>query len=192
LFHYVGEFSNVIEKSRSADIAQHILTHKDLGCSAPHICSVGSSGTPRNQSRFWQLLGAGDDLPTSYKGVEAGSLDEDEVYEAALVDTNMIYSVEDDALVPLQTAWGSIPRIEILNPAKILVLDFGTELYVWMGKNATLDKRKSAINLAEELWSQGYDYSDCDISPVSAAERLGSHSHDTDEVVKKESVPVGA
>ncbi|XP_039285134.1 supervillin isoform X3 [Nilaparvata lugens] len=185
LFHYVGEFSNVIEKSRSADIAQHILTHKDLGCSAPHICSVGSSGTPRNQARFWQLLGAGDDLPTNYKGLEAGSLDEDEVYEAALVDTNMIYSVEDETLVPLQAAWGSIPRIEILNPAKILVLDFGTELYVWMGKNATLDKRKSAINLAEELWSQGYDYSDCDLSPVSAAERLGSHSHDADEVVKK-------
>ncbi|RZF39379.1 hypothetical protein LSTR_LSTR000900 [Laodelphax striatellus] len=185
LFHWVGEFSNVIEKSRSADVAQHILTHKDLGCNASQIVSVGSSGTPRNQARFWELLGAGDELPTNYKGVEAGSLDEDEVYEAALVDTNMIYCVEDDALVPVQAAWGSIPRIEILNPGKILVFDFGTELYVWMGKNATLDKRKSAINLVEQLWSQGYDYSDCDISPVSAVERLGSHTDDADEEVKK-------
>lgn len=31
----------------------------------------------------------------------------------------MVYEVEEDELVPLSNSWGSIPKIEILDPAKV-------------------------------------------------------------------------
>lgn len=57
--------------------------------------------------------------------------------------------------------------------SQILVFDFGSELYVWNGKNAPLDRRRVAAGLAQELWNQGYDYSECDVCPLTTAAILG-------------------
>lgn len=57
--------------------------------------------------------------------------------------------------------------------SQILVFDFGSELYVWNGKNAPVDRRRVAAGLARELWNQGYDYSECDVCPLTAAAILG-------------------
>lgn len=54
-------------------------------------------------------------------GVEAGHPDEDEVFELTLTDTNMIYEVEDEELVPREDYWGAIPKIEILDHNKVLL-----------------------------------------------------------------------
>lgn len=53
------------------------------------------------------------------------------------------------------------------------MFDFGSELYVWNGKNTSLDRRRVAVGLARELWNQGYDYSECDVCPLTAAAILG-------------------
>lgn len=46
-------------------------------------------------------------------------------------------------------------------------------MYVWNGKNAPLELRKTALQLSKELWEQGYDYNDCDICPLLSATSLG-------------------
>lgn len=48
-------------------------------------------------------------------------------------------------------------------------------MYVWNGKNARLERRKIGLQLAKELWEQGYDYTDCDICPLLSATSLGPH-----------------
>ncbi|XP_075225923.1 uncharacterized protein LOC142327040 [Lycorma delicatula] len=184
VFHWMGKFSNIIERSRSSEVAQHILQKKDLGCSASNIVTLNGAITSNNHAKFWKLLGADEELAVTYTGTTAGHPDEDELYESALIGTNMMYYVEDIELVPIQKYWGRAPRIEILNPSKILVFDFGTELYVWMGRNATMDQRKSALQLAEELWSNGFDYTECDICPITAAQLHGSHSEN--DVIEEE------
>jgi len=60
-----------------------------------------------------------------------------------------------------------------LNYPQILLFDFGSELYVWNGKNAPLDRRRVAVGLAQELWNEGYNYSECDVCPLTAASLLG-------------------
>lgn len=50
---------------------------------------------------------------------------------------------------------------------QIYVLDFGTEMYVWHGKKVSTEKRKMAMKLAKQVWDQGYDYSELEISPLS-------------------------
>lgn len=42
-------------------------------------------------------------------------------------------------------------------------------MYVWSGKLAPTDLRKSAASLAKDLWDQGYNYTECDINPFNAS-----------------------
>ena len=44
---------------------------------------------------------------------------------------------------------------------------------MWNGKNAPLDRRRLAVGLAQELWNEGYNYSECDVCPLTAASMLG-------------------
>jgi supervillin len=52
---------------------------------------------------------------------EAGHPDEDEGYENNVTDTNMVYTVDGDELVPLEKFWGVLPRIEMLDPSKVSI-----------------------------------------------------------------------
>ena len=40
----------------------------------------------------------------------------------------------------------------------MLVIDFGTELYVWNGKNAGFDLRRAGANLVRRVWDDGFDH----------------------------------
>ncbi|XP_068083498.1 supervillin [Anabrus simplex] len=188
VYNWVGRYSNVIERSRGAEVAQHIQQRKDLGCSgANQIITISNEKVTCSSShvqRFWSLLGAGSDTGVAAAPIKAGHPDEDELYETSMIATNMVFEVQDDELVPIEDCWGSIPRISILDPAKILVFDFGSELYVWNGKNASLEARRSAQRLARELWEEGFDYSECDVCPLNIAASLGVRK-DTDRLTNK-------
>lgn len=56
------------------------------------------------------------------------------------------------------------------------MFDFGSEIYVWYGKNVNIDKRRPAIRLARQLFDDGYDYSQYDVSPIDVAMCLGDRS----------------
>lgn len=47
------------------------------------------------------------------------------------------------------------------------MFDFGPELYIWAGKRACGDERKVGLALGRELWEEEYDYSECDINPIT-------------------------
>ncbi|XP_071451074.1 supervillin isoform X2 [Hetaerina americana] len=173
VYNWIGDYSNVIERSRSAEIAAMIHQKKDLGCSgASQVITIGGGlpGAPAKLSctsaqvaKFWKILGSEDGSPLAS---EAGDPDEDELYEMSIVDTNITYEVKGEELVPLEEYWGCIPRIQVLDPSKVLVFDFGSELYVWNGKNATQPMRKLGTKLVKELWENCSDYSVCDASPL--------------------------
>lgn len=54
----------------------------------------------------------------------------------------------------------------VLYPLQVLVFDFGSEVYVWHGKEVTLAQRKVAFQLAKHLWNGTFDYTCCDINPL--------------------------
>lgn len=49
----------------------------------------------------------------------AGTPDEDELYEAAIVETNCIYRLMNDKLVPDDDFWARMPRCTLLNPKEV-------------------------------------------------------------------------
>ncbi|XP_066588431.1 LOW QUALITY PROTEIN: supervillin-like [Prorops nasuta] len=182
IYNYIGKFSNVIERARGAEIALSIQQNKDLGCQATQLVTINEEKitcTKSQLTKFWNHLGAtSDDVEVT----DGGHPDEDEIYESAMIDTNLVYEVKDNELVPLEKYWGVIPKIKMLDPNKVLVFDFGSEMYIWSGKVAPANKKKIATQLAIELWEEGYDYSECMICPINAASMIGRHNKSIEEV----------
>ncbi|XP_053117258.1 supervillin isoform X7 [Hemicordylus capensis] len=166
-FLWTGEFANVIEKAKASELATLIQTKRELGCRAPYVQTIeeGINTHTHAGKDFWKLVGG----QTSYQS--AGSPEEDEMYEAAIIETNCIYRLVDDKLIPDDDYWGKMPRCTLLNSKEVLVFDFGSEVYVWHGKEVTLAQRKVAFQLAKHLWNGTFDYANCDINPLDPGER---------------------
>ncbi|XP_056635872.1 uncharacterized protein LOC130444644 isoform X1 [Diorhabda sublineata] len=175
LYTYTGAYSNVIEQSRTSDIVKLIQKTNDLGCKVDKVHNINAKDTNSRYSlEFWKTLGA-NSIPET---VDAGHPEEDESYESNILHTNMIYTLENDELVPFDKYWGTIPKIEMLKETSIIVFDFGSEMYVWSGKNAPLEKKKLALKLAKEMWDEGYNYSDCNICPLNISSILGARKQE--------------
>ncbi|XP_074938643.1 supervillin isoform X13 [Phalacrocorax aristotelis] len=165
-FLWIGEFANVIEKAKASELATLIQTKRELGCRASYIQTIeeGINTHTHAAKDFWKLLGG----QTNYQS--AGSPEEDEMYEAAIIETNCIYRLVEDKLIPEDDYWGKVPKCTLLQPKEVLVFDFGSEVYVWHGKEVTLAQRKVAFQLAKHLWNGTFDYSNCDINPLDPGE----------------------
>uniref|UniRef100_A0AAQ5XXI3 HP domain-containing protein n=1 Tax=Amphiprion ocellaris TaxID=80972 RepID=A0AAQ5XXI3_AMPOC len=161
-FVWIGEFSNVIEKAKAIDLATYIQTKKDMGCRANQVQTIEEGVNPQgpDTQQFWTVLGG----QMAYQS--SGPPEEDEQFENAIVETNCIFRLLDDRLVPDDDEWGKVPRSSLLASKEVLVFDFGSEVYVWHGKEVTLPQRKVAFQLAKHLWNGTFDYTCCDVNPL--------------------------
>ncbi|XP_065132876.1 supervillin isoform X4 [Paramisgurnus dabryanus] len=161
-FVWIGEFANVIERAKASELATFIQLNRDLGCRATQVDTIeeGVNSQSPTAAEFWKILGG----PASYQ--PAGSPEEDEMFESAVVETNCIFRLVDDKLLPDDDFWGKVPRNSLLGSKEVIVFDFGSEVYVWHGKEVTLTQRKVAFQLAKHLWNGTFDYTNCDINPL--------------------------
>ncbi|KAM9323583.1 supervillin isoform 2-T2 [Pholidichthys leucotaenia] len=161
-FVWIGEFSNVIERAKAVDLATYIQTKKDMGCRATQVQTIEEGANPQSSDnqQFWTILGG----QMTYQ--PAGPPEEDEQFENAIVETNCIFRLLDDKLIPDDDEWGKVPHSSLLASKEVLVFDFGSEVYVWHGKEVTLAQRKVAFQLAKHLWNGTFDYTCCDINPL--------------------------
>ncbi|KAJ8011552.1 hypothetical protein DPEC_G00059420 [Dallia pectoralis] len=161
-FVWIGEFANVIEKAKASELATFIQTKRDLGCRASQVQTIeeGVNTESPAATEFWKILRG----QQTYQA--AGSLEEDEMFESAIVETNCIFRLVEDKLVPDDGQWGKVPSSTLLESREVLVFDFGSEVYVWHGKEVTLAQRKVAFQLAKHLWNGTFDYTCCDINPL--------------------------
>lgn len=164
-FMWSGEFANVIEKAKASEMASFVQAKRDLGCKAAQVTMLeeGINTDSRWAKEFWSLLGG----KTAYRG--AGEPEEDELYENGVLDSNGVYRLQGDKLLPHEDAWASIPSVSMLDSKEVLVFDFGGEVYVWHGKDVPLGDRKVAVKLGKQLYAGSYDYSNCRVNPLNAS-----------------------
>ncbi|XP_044756067.1 supervillin-like isoform X2 [Coccinella septempunctata] len=175
IYNFIGAYSNIIEQARAADIASHIQKTNDMGCKSSKIVTIDSKLGPtasEDSRNFWNYLG--DPVARNIAG--AGNPSEDEIYEANIILTNMIYTLDNDELVPLDEYWGNLPKYQMLTSTSVFVFDFGTEMYVWSGKNASSKNKQTIMKLAKELWDEGYNYAECSVCPLNVALMLGDRT----------------
>uniref|UniRef100_T1PBM3 Gelsolin repeat protein n=1 Tax=Musca domestica TaxID=7370 RepID=T1PBM3_MUSDO len=176
LYRYVGSYANIIEISRSKKICAYIVENKDMGCTATSevILTDGKFMNEHHWKKFWEILGK----PEDYIIPDSGHADEDDLFEASLIETNKVYEFQDDSLVPYEKYWGCIPKVEMLDSKKVLVFDFGSEMYIWNGKNAPSDFKRAALKLAQEHYDDALvDYSKCYVNPMQYASIVGARDN---------------
>ncbi|XP_055753165.1 supervillin-like isoform X3 [Salvelinus fontinalis] len=157
-----GEFANTTEKAKASELALLIQTQGDLGCRACGVIHLEEGVNTDNSlaSDFWNLLGG----KTQYRG--AGAPEEDELYESGVVESNCLYRLVENRLVPHEQAWAAIPTVSLLGSTEALVFDFGSEVYLWHGKDVAPGDRSVAVQLAQQVWGGPYDYSNCRVNPL--------------------------
>lgn len=183
LYLWIGELTNVIEKSKATDIYEWIKSKRDMGIKSSTKCAIIEEknclpdAMSVNAETFWSLLGGFK----NYQQVT--SINEDEEFEMLISDTNMVYRVIDDfndhrtnenhddsaenyALYPLTQYWGCVLSYNMLDEDHVYVFDFGSEVYVWNGRNAGVYEKKYGMLLAKQLFDSGYDYTNCILTPV--------------------------
>lgn len=199
LFLLIGEYANIIEKSKANEIYDWIRLKKDLGLKTQTTCSVINSRSllfedennlSHAEKEFIKLLkkNSTNSLPSSFQNLQPS--DEDEKYELLTNDTNMVFKVmklnetDDDRCVnyndenteeskltdyclqPIDDYWGRILSYNMLDENDVFVFDFGSEVYIWSGRNAKRLVKKSGLLLAKKLFESGYDYTNCKFSPL--------------------------
>ncbi|CAK6961185.1 supervillin [Scomber scombrus] len=157
-----GEFANEQEKSKASELASFIQSQKDLGCQASQVIHLeeGLNSDSSLAADFWSLLGG----RTHYRG--AGAPEEDELYECGVVESNCVYRLVENRLVPQEQAWARIPSISLLGSCEALVFDFGSEVYLWHGQDVSLSRRNVVLQLTHQVWAGPYDYSNCRVNPL--------------------------
>ncbi|KAM4717993.1 supervillin isoform 2-T2 [Anableps anableps] len=157
-----GEFANKEERAKALELASFIQSQRDLGCQVSQVVHLeeGLNSDNPEAADFWSLLGG----RKHYRG--AGAPDEDELFEQGVVDSNCVYSLVEDRLVPHEQAWASIPSTSLLGSSEVLVFDFGSEVYLWHGRDVSLGKRNVALQLTHQVWVGEYDYSNCRVNPL--------------------------
>ncbi|KAF7225870.1 supervillin isoform X2 [Nothobranchius furzeri] len=161
-----GEFSNEQERSKAFELASFIQSQRDLGCSASAVVHLDEelSSDSSAAADFWSLLGG----RKPYRG--AGAPEEDELFEQGVVESNCVYRLVENRLVPHEEGWASIPRASLLSSAEVLVFDFGSEVYLWHGCNVSPKKKSVAFQLTKQVWVGVYDYSNCRVNPLDATQ----------------------
>uniref|UniRef100_A0A3Q2CYJ1 Supervillin c n=1 Tax=Cyprinodon variegatus TaxID=28743 RepID=A0A3Q2CYJ1_CYPVA len=157
-----GEFANKEERSKAFELAAFIQSQRDLGCHASQVVHLqeGVNSDSAEAEDFWSLLGG----RKHYKG--AGAPEEDELFEQGVVESNCVYSLVEDRLVPHEQAWASIPSTSLLGPSEVLLFDFGSEVYLWQGRDVSVSRRNVALQLTHQVWVGEYDYSNCRVNPL--------------------------
>ena len=164
VFVWLGRYANALEKAKTMDLMDFLKQHRDFGL--------------RSEVKYFLLDPANDDcendIHAEFNDIIRGDYEEyksiddvtdDDFYEANIMELNRVYRLDNDMLLPLHDFCFRSLSVKILDANDVFVFDFGSELYVWNGKYADKTKRNIGVQLAQQLWSDPYDFSECLINP---------------------------
>lgn len=131
--------------SQASELANFIQSKRDLGCRANYVQVVEESIQSHTAKDFWKILGGqssyqckdshitwiktekrvwSTQLHWCLSLIAAGTPDEDELYEGAIVETNCIYRLMDNKLVPDDDFWAKMPRCSLLCSTEVRTWSF--------------------------------------------------------------------
>ncbi|PPS00425.1 hypothetical protein GOBAR_AA20223 [Gossypium barbadense] len=139
IFQFNGSNSSIQERAKALEVVQYIKdTYHDGKCEVAAI-EDGKLMADAETGEFWGFFGGFAPLPRKTAS------DEDRTVQS---HTAKLLSVEKGQAKPVDA--DSLTR-ELLDTNKCYILDCGLEVFVWMGRNTSLDERKTASGAAEEL-----------------------------------------
>lgn len=141
IFQFNGSNSSIQERAKALEVVQYIKdTYHDGKCEVA-VVEDGKLMADAEAGEFWGFFGGFAPLPRKTTISEENN---------KVVDSHStkLYSVDNGQAVPVE---GDSLTRDLLETNKCYLLDCGIEVFVWMGRNTSLDERKNASGAAEEL-----------------------------------------
>uniref|UniRef100_A0A0D3ALH6 HP domain-containing protein n=1 Tax=Brassica oleracea var. oleracea TaxID=109376 RepID=A0A0D3ALH6_BRAOL len=140
IFQFSGSNSSIQERAKALEVVQYIKdTYHDGKCDIAAV-EDGRLMADTEAGEFWGLFGGFAPLP------KKSALRDHQTAES---DGLKLSSVEKGQTKPIEAE--SLQK-ELLDTNKCYILDCGLELFVWKGRQTSIDQRKSASKAAEELF----------------------------------------
>ncbi|KAJ7546195.1 hypothetical protein O6H91_08G029400 [Diphasiastrum complanatum] len=137
IFQFNGVKSNIHERAKALDAVQYIEHNYHEGKCDIAIVEDGKLVADADTGEFWAQFGGYAPIPRK------GAVEDDS--QAELGST--MFLLVDGKLKEV----GSSPfKRETLRTEKCYILDCGAEIYVWAGRETSLDERKNAMLAAED------------------------------------------
>lgn len=141
IFQFNGSNSSIQERAKALEVVQYIKdTYHEGKCEIAAIEDGKLMADPET-GEFWGFFGGFAPLPRKAASDNDKSADS---------HSTKLLSVEKGQAEPVEA--DSLKR-EFLDTNRCYILDCGLEMFVWMGRNTSLDERKSASGVADELVS---------------------------------------
>ncbi|XP_010265407.1 PREDICTED: villin-4-like isoform X2 [Nelumbo nucifera] len=139
IFQFNGSNSSIQERAKALEVVQYVKdTYHNGKCEVATI-EDGKLMADAETGEFWSFFGGFAPLPRK------AASEEDKTIEAFPPKLLQIVKGQSE---PVQA--DSFTR-DLLDTNKCFLLDCGVEVFVWMGRNTSLDERKTASAAAEEL-----------------------------------------
>ncbi|CAI8611125.1 unnamed protein product [Vicia faba] len=139
IFQFNGSNSCIQERAKALEVVQFIKdTYHDGKCEVASI-EDGRLMADSESGEFWGLFGGFAPLPRKTFSDDDKTIDSHDP-KLLCVEKGTAEPVETDSLTK-----------ELLDTNKCYIIDCGLEVYVWMGRNTSLDDRKSASGATDEL-----------------------------------------
>ncbi|OIV89679.1 hypothetical protein TanjilG_07755 [Lupinus angustifolius] len=140
IFQFNGSNSSIQERAKALEVVQYIKDSYHEGKCAVAAIEDGKLMADPETGEFWGFFGGFAPLPRKTANDD----------KPADPHSPKLLCVEKEQAEPVET--DSLKR-ELLDTNKCYILDCGLEVFVWMGRNTSLDERKSASRSADELVS---------------------------------------
>ncbi|CAH8279986.1 unnamed protein product [Arabidopsis lyrata] len=140
IFQFNGSKSSIQERAKALEVVQYIKdTYHDGKCDIAAV-EDGRMMADAEAGEFWGLFGGFAPLP------KKPAVNDDETAES---DGIKLFSVDKGKTDAVEAE--SLTK-ELLDTNKCYILDCGLELFVWKGRNTSIDQRKNATEAAEEFF----------------------------------------
>lgn len=161
-----GKFCSIMEKARGTEITSVIQQWKEMNCEADsiNVMDQGRERETRATKAFWKALGGKKTIR------DKDDVLEDAEYEKGILESTKLYEVEEDddgetELVQLDQYLGKVPSKKWLSSEKAYVLDFGSEVYSWIGRECKGSLRKKAVDHGLQVFEENFKTS-AGVSPL--------------------------
>ncbi|KAL9959859.1 hypothetical protein ACROYT_G033223 [Oculina patagonica] len=160
-----GKDASVMKKAKGMEVSTIIVKQKDLGCNAAkvHIMDQDLEANDAITRLFWKTLGGKADVS------DAKEFPSDEEHEKGLIKTNAIYRVnctsDPPELVLRDDLSGRILSANLMDNSQAYVVDFGAEVYLWLGRNCHNLARAKGVTLAQDLFNGSFKFKST-INPI--------------------------
>eukprot|EP00252_Welwitschia_mirabilis_P024171 TRINITY_DN7065_c0_g1_i1.p1 TRINITY_DN7065_c0_g1~~TRINITY_DN7065_c0_g1_i1.p1 ORF type:complete len:1024 (+),score=247.76 TRINITY_DN7065_c0_g1_i1:394-3465(+) len=143
IFQFSGSNSTIQERAKALEVVQYIKDNYHDGKCEVAAIEDGKFVADPETGEFWGFFGGFAPL------AKKSTYDDDSRAEAL---PSKLFCVQQGNRKPVQSS--SLSR-DLLDTNKCYILDSGIEVYVWMGRNTSLDERKDASSAAEKLIANG-------------------------------------